>query len=270
MRLLVAVPLLSVVLQCLPAQQPISPASEANAKQPEAAAPIDLAPEAMDPVERALRATRNRLQNSRNPVPAVSTGTQTSPPSARRSRFDTGPSGPPSGIFVDRAPFRPNTRPEYFQLPVAESDTIVLGSVTRVQPYLSEDGTNIYTEFTISVEEVFKDSAGLSLKRDSVVTLFRIGGSLRLASGRVVRTDVHGLGDPPAAGHRYLCFLQYDARGYWFRIEKLWELRNSVAAPVDPVDEGLAQAGRSQFSGMSEPDFLAAVRDAVRRASAQR
>ena len=82
MRLLVAVPLLFVVLQCLPAQQPTSPASEANAKQPEAAAPIDLAPEATDPLERALRATRDRLQNSPNPVPAVSTGTQTRPSTA--------------------------------------------------------------------------------------------------------------------------------------------------------------------------------------------
>jgi hypothetical protein len=141
-----------------------------------------------------------------------------------------------------------------------------LGSVTKGQPYLSEDGTSLYSEFTISVEEVFKDSASLSLKRGSVVALFRKGGSLRLASGRVVRTDVHGLGDPPLAEHRYLCFLHYDAGGYWFRTDKLWELRNGVAAPMDPIDQGLAQAGRSQFSGMSEPDFLAAVRDAVRRA----
>jgi hypothetical protein len=142
--------------------------------------------------------------------------------------------------------------------------------VTKVQPYLSEDGTNLYTEFTISAEEVFKDSASLSLKRGSVVASFRIGGSLRLASGRVVRTDVHGLGDPPVAEHRYVCFLRYDARGYWFRIDKLWELRNGAAFPMDPIDQGLAQAGRSQFSGMSEPDFLAAVRDAIQRASAQR
>ena len=165
------------------------------------------------------------------------------PASAKRSRFDTRPSGPASGIFVDRAPFPPNARPEDFQLPVAESDTVLLGSVANVQPYLSEDGTSLYTEFTVSAEELLKDSAGLSLNRDSVLTLFRIGGSLRLASGRVLRTDVHGLGDPPAANHRYVCFLNYDARGYWFRIVKLWELRNGVAAPNDPFDKALGSRG---------------------------
>ena len=271
MRLLVAVPLLSVVLQCLPAQQPTSPASKANAKQPEAAAPVDVAPEPTDPVERTLRDTRNRLQNSRNQVPAVAADAQNrDTPSAKRSRLDTRPSGPPSGIFVDRAPFPPNTRLEDFQLPVAQSDTILLGSVTKVHPYLSEDGTSLYSEFTISVEEVIKDGAGLSLKRDSVVTLFRIGGSLRLASGRVMTTDVHGLGEAPVAEHRYVCFLHYDARGYWFRIDKLWELRDGISAPMDPIDQGLAQAGSSQFAGMDEAAFLNAVRDAVKRAGAQR
>src|SRR5205807_1000215 len=106
--------------------------------------------------------------------------------------------------------------------------------------------------------------------RDSVIALFRMGGSLRLASGRVVRTDVHGLGETPVAEHRYVCFLHYDARGYWFRIDKLWELRDGISAPMDPIDQGLAQAGRSQLTGMEETSFLSAIRDAIQRASAQR
>jgi hypothetical protein len=113
------------------------------------------------------------------------------------------------------------------------------------------------------VEELFKDSAGLSLKTGSVVSLVRIGGSLRLGSGKVITTDVHGLGASPVANHRYVCFLHYDARGYWFQIHKLWELRNGTAAPMDPVDQGLAQAGRSQLAGMEELAFLSAVRGAV-------
>ena|ERR1017187_1106098 len=61
-----------------------------------------------------------------------------------------------------------------------------------------------------------------------------------------------------------------DALGYWFRIDKLWELRNGVAAPMDQFDQGLAQAGRSRFTGMDEATFLSAVRDAVKRVGAQR
>jgi hypothetical protein len=271
MRIFPAVLLLPGLFRILPAQPPANPTLDAKAKaQAEEPTPVDVAPEPTDPAERALRAIRNRLQNSHNLPPIAAQGQNRDPASAKRSRFDTRPLGPASAIFVDRAPFPPNARPDDFQLPVAGSDAIFLGSVTKVQPYLSEDRTNLYTEFTISVEESFKDGAGLSIKRNSVVTLFRIGGSLRLASGRVIRTDVHGLGDPPAAGHRYVCFLNYDPPGYWFRIEKLWELRNGVAAPLDPIDQGLAQEGRSQLSGMDENSFLTAVREAVRRAGDQR
>src|SRR5258708_35244802 len=276
MRSLVAVLLLTVALLTSPAQQQTGPDSNTKTlgaksdQQLEEPTPVDAAPEPTDPVERALRATRNRLHNSRNPMPAAAGEGQRSLPSAKRSRYDTRPSGPPSVVYVDRAPFPPNARPEDFQFPVSESDAILLASVSKVQPYLSEDGTNLYTEYTVSVEDVLKDSAGLFSKRDTFVALFRMGGSLRLPSGTIVRTDVHGLGDPPVAGHRYVCFLHYDPRGYWFRIVKLWELRNGVAAPMDPIDQGLAQAGKSQFTGMDEAAFLSAVRDAVQRAGVQR
>src|ERR1022692_1136610 len=271
MKAVVAVLLLPVAFLTLSGQQRTSDtgqnASPTNSDQQLQEPPVDAAPEPTDPVERALRATRNRLQNSRNSLPSSAGGSQRSDlPSARRSRFDTQPSGPPSGVFVDRV-FRPNTRPEDFQLPVSESNTILLGSLSKVQPYLSEDGSSLYTEYTVSVEDVFKDSASLFPKKDSVIALFRMGGSLRLPSGAVVRTDVHGLGDPPVAGHRYVCFLHYDARGYWFRIDKLWELRNGAAAPMDPFDQALVQEGSSQFTGMDEAAFLNAVRDEIGRAS---
>src|ERR1039457_3736410 len=209
MKALVALLLFPVAFLTLSAQQGTSDTGKnaTNSNQQLQEPPVDVAPEPTDPVERALRATRNRLQNSRNPPPSSAGGSQRSDlPSARRNRFDTQPSGPPSAVFVDRV-FRPNTRPEDFQLPVSESDTILLGSVSKVEPYLSEDGSSLYTEYTVSAEEVFKDSSSQFLKKDSVIALFRMGGSFRLPSGAVVRTDVHGLGDPPVAGHRYGCFL---------------------------------------------------------------
>jgi hypothetical protein len=235
-----------------------------------AEAPVDLA-ESTDPAERALQALRCRLLNSLHPSPPLVIGGATNdPPSAKRSGIDPRPSGPPASIFVDRAPFRPDARTGDLQPRVAESDTILLGSVTKVQPYLSEDKTSLFTEYTLTVEEAIKDTRGLSLKKSSVGTLYRIGGSLRLPSGAVVRTEVHGLGDPPAANHRYICFLRYDARGYWFQISRLWELRNGSAVPMDPLDLALAQAGSSDLTGQDESSFLSAVRAAVEREGARR
>jgi len=255
-------------LAFLQAQQPTTPGQDAKPKQEsQSTAPIDAAVEPTDPLERALRDTRNRLQNSHIPQPVTAPGQNNASASVKRNRNDGRPSGPPSVVFVDQSPPAPNSRPEDAQLPVPTSDTIVLGAVIKVQPYLSEDGTALYTEFTVSVEEVLKQGNGLSLKRDSAVTLYRMGGSLRLASGKVLQTDVHGLGDPPAAGHRYVCFLRYVSRGSWFSIVKLWELRNALAVPLDEVDQSLAQQGRSMYAGMAEVTFLALIREAVERAA---
>jgi hypothetical protein len=84
------------------------------------------------------------------------------------------PEGVPSKVtIVDLAPFGPE--PILAELPVNWSDTIVVGTVKRIQPYLSEDKRNIYTEYTISVTEVLKDGKGLSLNAASTIALDRMG-----------------------------------------------------------------------------------------------
>jgi hypothetical protein len=164
---------------------------------------------------------------------------------------------------LDLPPFGPE--PILRELPVNWSNTIVVGIVKHIQPYLSEDKRNIYTEHTISVTEVLKDAKGLSLNAASTIGLDRMGGAIRLNSGRVLRDVVHGNGALLIAERRYVMFLSYDVRGIWFRSVKCWELLNGVAVPIDPGDVATAQAGRSQFAGMSEADFISAVRDAIKR-----
>src|ERR1017187_683711 len=67
MKALVALLLLPVAFLTLSAQQGTSDtgknASPTNSNQQLQEPPVDVAPEPTDPVERALRATRNRLQN---------------------------------------------------------------------------------------------------------------------------------------------------------------------------------------------------------------
>ena len=99
----------------------------------------------------------------------------------------------------------------------------------------------------------------------STIALDRMGGAIRLASGRVLRDVVHGNGELLIPEHKYVMFLSYDVRGIWFRSVKCWELLNGVAVPVDPGDVATAQAGRSQFAGMNEASFISAVRDAIQR-----
>ena len=92
------------------------------------------------------------------------------------------------------------------ELSVDSADTIIIGSVSKVQPYLSEDGTRVYTEFSVLPLEIFKNAKGLLLATGSVITLYQMGGAVRLTSGAVVHLDVRGLPAPPAQNQRYVFF----------------------------------------------------------------
>lgn len=220
--------------------------------------PIVLSPEPTDPAERQLRLVRNRLHNeisaaSRNPNCPAPLG----PPSASRpARNDScGPILPtleelPPGVpgkvtFVDLPPMP--------DLPVKMSHAVVVGAVKRVQTYLSDDRRNIYTEYTVAVEEVLKDESGLSLYSGSTITLDRRGGAVRLPSGRVLRDVVKGNGLPLVSGTRYMLFLYYYAPGTWFRPFKSVELSEGhvVGTPM------------SQFAGIDQTTFISTVHQAV-------
>jgi hypothetical protein len=245
------------------------PQSQLSNQDPDQPSPVDIAPEATDPTERAIRTIRSRLHNDTFPAPNPNCT-----PAARNRAKNDGcvalptleelPEGVPSKVTHVSLPSF-GREPILRELPVNWSDTIVVGSVNRIQPFLSEDKRNIYTEYTISVTEVLKDAKGLSVKAASTITLDRMGGAIRLASGRVLCDVVHGNGAPLIPEHKYILFLTYDIRGAWFRTVKCWELLNGVAVPVEPGDVATAQAGRSLFAGMSEASFISAVRDAIQR-----
>ena len=250
------------------------PKSQSSRQDLDQPSPIDIAPEPTDPTERAIRLVRNRRHNDTLP-----SRTPNCTPEARNRAKNDGcvalrtleelPESVPSKVtFVDLPPFGPE--PILWELPVNWSDTIVVGTVKRIQPYLSEDKRNIYTEYTISVTEVLKDAKGLSLNAASTIALDRMGGAIRLNSGRVLRDVVHGNGAPLIAEHKYVTFLTYDVRGAWFRSFKCWELLNGVAVPIDPGDVATAQAGRSQFAGMNEASFISGIRDAIQRFPSRR
>ena len=99
---------------------------------------------------------------------------------------------------------------------------MAVGVVKNVQTYLSEDRRGIYTEYTVAIEEVLKDESGLSLYPGTTIALDRMGGAVRLPTGRVLRDVVKGNGPPLIPGRRYVLFLYYRAPGTWFDPSSLW------------------------------------------------
>jgi hypothetical protein len=122
-------------------------------------------------------------------------------------------------------------------LPVAKSAAIVLGEVTQAQAQLSEDETNIYSEFTVHMANVLKNDNNCSLGVGNSVVVERLGGRLRLPSGKVIvaQTDKQDL---PRIGKRYVLFLTRDEGDKNFQILTAYELRDGKVFPLDKLRPG--------------------------------
>ncbi|HEX8070428.1 MAG TPA: hypothetical protein VF546_10785 [Pyrinomonadaceae bacterium] len=147
-------------------------------------------------------------------------------------------------------------------LPVAQSNTIVLGQVTAAQAYLSNDKTGVYSEFSVRLAEVLKGAPSAGLDVGNTVTADRLGGAVRFPSGKLGQYSVAGLG-MPRAGRQYLLFLNCEAEacqlltGYELRAGRVWLLDNP--GPGHPMNA---------YHGAAEAKLLNDVRGVI-SASAQ-
>lgn len=184
-----------------------------------------------DPADRALRLARSSRYNKRHTVP-----------------FDEdADSGGRSSI---------NEWYLYIPaLPTSESDAVVLGKVVDAKGYLSFDKTGAYSEFTIIVEQIFKDGRRSLMPGNSVVAE-REGASVKLPDGRVIRYQIAYQG-MPQIGRRYVFFLKYNEQGEDYQVLTGYELRKARVSPLDEADHFAA------YTKLDEETFLNAVREAV-------
>src|SRR5919112_627831 len=91
-------------------------------------------------------------------------------------------------------------------LPTARSNLIVVGEVLASAAHLSNDKSDVYTELTVRVGEVIKNSTPVQLAQGTEITAEREGGIVRYANGhkRLHRMADEGM---PAVGRRYALFL---------------------------------------------------------------
>jgi hypothetical protein len=143
-------------------------------------------------------------------------------------------------------------------LPVAESAYIVLGKVTAAEAHLSENKKNVYSEFKVSVEKVFK-TASSSVFEGTEIVVDRIGGFVKYPNGQLVLYRTFGL-DMPLVGQRYLFFLtsknQQDL--------SILTAYESSANGIKPLDES------PQFEkhrGQTEEALLHSLHDALSKSS---
>ena len=148
-------------------------------------------------------------------------------------------------------------------IPVA-SDVIVIGTVRDAKAYLSSDRTDVYSEVTISVEEILKTDPEYGLKINGALTAERIGGAVRFPSGKILRRARLGR-NLPSNAHRYLLFLNQTGDG-GFSIVTGYELTQNGIVPLDGGADGKGFdefKNYERFRNASEAALLEAVRKAI-------
>jgi hypothetical protein len=162
--------------------------------------------------------------------------------------------GPPSHAPVESA------------LPASKSDAVIIGEVTEGKAYLSEDKTNVYSEFTVRIEEILKNTTSVPLASGASITTVRPGGAVRFPSGKIIQRGFGGRPFPVIKG-RYVFFLVYENDEQDYPIITAYELCEGAVLPLDgfDIDGRLLEpyAEYQQYRSWAEADFLNKVREAI-------
>jgi hypothetical protein len=143
------------------------------------------------------------------------------------------------------------------------TDVIVIGTVREAKAYLSTDRTSIYSEVSLSIEEILKAAPQHRLRINGRVTADRFGGAVRFPSGKILRQGSVGR-NIPTLGHRFLLFLKDTEEG-GLSIVTGYELTGKEVIPLDGL-EGNNDSVYKNYEKLrhtSEASLLEAVRKAI-------
>lgn len=208
--------------------------------------------DALDPTDPKERA-RRRVRNNRYKI--ILSGPNDDPKRFMITERRESSFGLPSSHALDEP-----------AIPAAKSDAVVIGSVTDAQAHLTEDKTDIFSEFRIRLADVLKNTASPLNIGDSI-TAVRGGGSVQFPSGKTIRYGHHGK-PLPHVGRLYVFFLEYNSDGGEdYSIITAYELRAGRVCPLDGLAlDGtliLQYAAYQKFKETDEATFLDEVRSAI-------
>ncbi|HYP00348.1 MAG TPA: hypothetical protein VER76_09185 [Pyrinomonadaceae bacterium] len=212
---------------------------------------VDLnAPEPSDPDERARRRARNKRYDN----------TDRDAETTKLFMFQEGTGAVSLGAPSAHSPVEP-------AFPITQSSVIAIGEVTDARAQISNDKTNVFSEFTVLIKDIYKNTASASLVPDCAITVERYGGRVRLPSGKIiVRGFLHQ--SMPQTGRRYIFFLKSNEEVKTYSIITGYELRGGQVIPLDGSrmieGEGIPQLREyDRYRGANETTFLKEIKDAI-------
>jgi len=94
-----------------------------------------------------------------------------------------------------------------FHSAVCNADAVVIGTLNDKTSQLTDEGSFVFTDYQITVQEVIKNNSVAPLQAADVITGTRDGGVVEL-NNRIFRAKREDF-DPPVVGQRYLLFLRF-------------------------------------------------------------
>lgn len=147
-------------------------------------------------------------------------------------------------------------------IPTDKSDLIVEGTVTDSAAFLSNDKGAVYSEITVRVSDVLKDTSDLNVRNGESIVTERFGGRVKYPNGQIVRYGVVGQGSP-AKGKHYLFFLSRGEQGN-YDILTAYELQGNKVQALDGARVNLG-LGNWLFDKHNDEDYQT-LREATERA----
>lgn len=139
-------------------------------------------------------------------------------------------------------------------IPTDKSDLIVEGTVTDSAAFLSNDKGAVYSEITVRVSDVLKDTSGLNVRNGDSIVTERFGGRVKYPNGQIVRYGIVGQGSP-AKGSNYLFFLSRAEQGN-YNILTAYELQGNKVQALDGARVNLG-LGKWVFDKHNDEDYQA-------------
>lgn len=142
-------------------------------------------------------------------------------------------------------------------LPTSQSGLIITGEVLSSRAYLSNDKSGIYTELTVRISEVIKNTLPGHPVPADVVMVQREGGIVRYNNGHQRLYHLAGEG-MPMVGRQYALFLRTMEQAEDYYLLTAYELSQSGVTSVDASQQFMT------YEGYETDAFLDLVRAAVK------
>jgi hypothetical protein len=143
-------------------------------------------------------------------------------------------------------------------IPIKESELIVIGNVLEAAAHLSNNKKNVYSEFTVQIDEILKDTNG-NIKKERSITVDREGGFVEYINGL---RRLHRIGSisMPRVGGKYILFLRNREKGPNYEIINGYELKDGGVINLTGSTETIS------YFGMDQAVLLSKVRKALSEA----